>query len=62
MAERALTAEEKADIVTAKRLGREMVEFAKSLPKSREASLAVTNAEQAVMWLVAAIRGGCVAG
>jgi len=49
---RVLTDEEKADMQTLKDLGLAFIDKCNALGKSRELSIAVTNAEQAVMWAV----------
>lgn len=49
---RVLSDEEKAQMVQLKDLGAAFIAACNSIGKSREMSLAVTNAEQAVMWAV----------
>ena len=49
---RILTDEEKADMLQLKDIGQAFIDKCKSLGGSRELSLAITNAEQAVMWAV----------
>lgn len=41
---------EKADVAEIKQLGQALIDKCKAMGQSRELSLAVTNAEQAVMW------------
>jgi len=47
---RVLTDEEKAQVLAVKDKGRELIELLASIGTSREISLAITNAQQAVMW------------
>lgn len=49
---RVLSDEEKAQMVELKNLGAAFIAKCNEVGKSRELSLAVTNAEQAVMWAV----------
>lgn len=49
---RVLTDEEKAQMLALKDLGAEFIARCEDIGKSREMSLAITNAEQAVMWAV----------
>jgi hypothetical protein len=49
---RVLTDEEKAQMVELKDIGAAFIAKCHEVGKSRELSLAVTNAEQAVMWAV----------
>lgn len=49
---RALSEAEKAQMVELKDLGAAFIAKCNEIGKSRELSLAVTNAEQAVMWAV----------
>jgi len=49
---RVLSDEEKAQMVALKDLGAAFIAKCNEIGKSRELSLAVTNAEQAVMWAV----------
>lgn len=49
---RVLSDEEKAQMVELKDLGAAFIAKCNEIGKSRELSLAVTNAEQAVMWAV----------
>lgn len=49
---RVLTEEEKAQMVALKDLGAAFIAKCGEIGKSRELSLAITNAEQAVMWAV----------
>lgn len=49
---RVLTDQEKADMQELKDLGEAFVEKCNKIGSSREMSLAITNAEQAVMWAV----------
>jgi hypothetical protein len=49
---RVLTDAEKADMVELKDLGAAFIRKCQSIGGSRELSLAITNAEQAVMWAV----------
>lgn len=49
---RALSDKEKADMLELKDLAAAFITKCNALGKSRELSLAVTNAEQAVMWAV----------
>ena len=49
---RELTETEKAQIDEVKGLGQEFITLCKRIGVSRELSIAVTNAEQAVMWAV----------
>lgn len=49
---RELTETEKADMVALKNMGQAFIDRCNAIGKSRELSLAVTNAEQAVMWAV----------
>lgn len=49
---RVLSDAEKADMKELKDLGLAFIEKCNAVGKSRELSLAVTNAEQAVMWAV----------
>jgi hypothetical protein len=52
---RVLTDEEKAQMLDLKDLGAAFIAKCEEIGKSREMSLAITNAEQAVMWAVKAI-------
>ena len=52
---RVLTDAEKAQMQDLKDKGLAFIEACNSIGKSRELSLAITNAEQAVMWAVKAI-------
>lgn len=49
---RVLTAEEKQDMLDLKDLGAAFIAKCNQIGASRELSLAVTNAQQAVMWAV----------
>lgn len=49
---RILTDEEKAQMVALKDIGAEFISKCQDIGNSREMSLAITNAEQAVMWAV----------
>lgn len=49
---RELSEDEKQLIAACKARGQEYIDFLNNLPKSREISLALTNAEQSVMWAV----------
>lgn len=49
---RVLTDEEKADMLRLKDTGLEFIEKCKTLGSSRELSIAITKAEEAVMWAV----------
>ena len=49
---RVLSDEEKAQMIALKDLGAMFILTCNNIGKSRELSLAVTNAEQAVMWAV----------
>ena len=49
---RILSDAEKASMVALKDKGLEFIELCNGLGRSRELSLAITNAEQAVMWAV----------
>lgn len=49
---RLLTDAEKEQMVALKDIGAAFIERCNSMGKSRELSLAITNAEQAVMWAV----------
>jgi hypothetical protein len=49
---RVLSDEEKAQMVALKDLGAAFIAKCQEIGKSREIALAVTNAEQAVMWAV----------
>ena len=49
---RVLSDAEKAQMVRLKDLGAVFIAFCNEIGKSRELALAVTNAEQAVMWAV----------
>lgn len=49
---RVLNDEEKAAMMKIKDLGADLIDAINALGKSRELSLAVTNAEQSVMWAV----------
>ena len=49
---RVLTAEEKQDMLDLKDLGAAFITKCNQIGASRELSLAVTNAQQAVMWAV----------
>ena len=49
---RVLSDEEKAQMVQMKDLGAAFIAACNDIGKSREMSLAITNAEQAVMWAV----------
>jgi hypothetical protein len=49
---RILSEEEKAQMVALKDIGAAFIAKCNEIGKSRELSLAVTNAEQAVMWAV----------
>lgn len=49
---RVLSDEEKAQMVALKDIGAAFIAKCNEIGKSRELSLAVTNAEQAVMWAV----------
>ena len=49
---RFLNDEEKAAMMKIKDLGADLIDAINALGKSRELSLAVTNAEQSVMWAV----------
>jgi hypothetical protein len=49
---RVLNDAEKAQMVALKDKGLEFIELCKSIGSSRELALAITNAEQAVMWAV----------
>ncbi len=49
---RVLTDDEKAQMKRLKDLGAQFVEVCNTVGRSRELSLAITNAEQAVMWAV----------
>ena len=49
---RVLTDAEKAQMLALKDKGLEFIELCNTIGKSRELSLAITNAEQAVMWAV----------
>ena len=49
---RVLTAEEKQDMLDLKDLGAAFIAKCNGIGASRELSLAVTNAQQAVMWAV----------
>ena len=49
---RVLTDEEKAQMVALKDAGAAFIALCNAAGKSRELSLAITNAEQAVMWAV----------
>lgn len=49
---RILTDEEKAHMVALKDIGAEFIAKCQAIGNSREMSIAITNAEQAVMWAV----------
>lgn len=49
---RVLTDNEKAQMLTLKDIGAAFIAKCEEIGKSRELSLAITNAEQAVMWAV----------
>jgi hypothetical protein len=49
---RVLTDDEKAQMVTLKDMGAAFINQCNSIGKSRELSLAITRAEEAVMWAV----------
>jgi hypothetical protein len=49
---RVLSEEEKAQMVRIKDAGQSLIDIINETGKSRELSLALTNAEQAVMWAV----------
>lgn len=49
---RVLSDQEKADMVELKDMGAAFIEKCNALGRSRELSIAITNAEQAVMWAV----------
>jgi hypothetical protein len=49
---RVLSDEEKAQMVKIKNAGKALIDIINETGKSRELSLALTNAEQAVMWAV----------
>lgn len=49
---RVLTENEKAQMVAIKDLGAAFIQKCQEIGQSREVSLAITNAEQAVMWAV----------
>ena len=49
---RVLTDEEKAHMVALKDIGAQFIAKCQEIGASRELSLAITNAEQAVMWAV----------
>jgi hypothetical protein len=49
---RVLTEDEKAQMVALKDIGAAFIEKCQEIGASREMSLAITNAEQAVMWAV----------
>lgn len=49
---RVLSEEEKAQMVRIKDAGQALIDIINETGKSRELSLALTNAEQAVMWAV----------
>lgn len=49
---RVLSEDEKQQMVALKDLGQAFIDLCNAIGKSRELSLAVTNAEQAVMWAV----------
>lgn len=52
---RMLSEEEKQFMVAIKDKGLEFAELIENMPKSREASLAITKIEEAVMWAVKSI-------
>lgn len=52
---RVLTDEEKAQMLALKDAGAAFIATCQGIGQSRELSLAITNAEQAVMWAVKAI-------
>ena len=49
--------DQRADVVELKALGQAFIDRCNAQGKSREMSLAITNAEQAVMWAVKAVTG-----
>jgi len=49
---RILTDDEKAQMLALKDLGQAFIDKCNEIGKSREMALAITNAEQAVMWAV----------
>jgi len=49
---RVLSDDEKAAMVAVKDVGQKFIDLAKGLGSSREVSIAVTKAEEAVMWAV----------
>lgn len=53
-----LSGVEIAAMARIKKLGQNFIDAAKDFPPSREMSLAITNAEQAVMWAVKSITKG----
>lgn len=52
---RQLTDAEVARLHDLKQAGQDFIDKLKSLPSSREVSIAITNAEQSVMWAVKGI-------
>lgn len=54
---KALSPEEKANMVTIKDKGLDFHQFVKGLGQSRELSLAATKIEEAVMWAVKHVTG-----
>lgn len=52
---RVLTEDEKASMLAIKDAGQALIDLINATGKSRELSLALTNAEQSVMWAVKAI-------